>query len=119
MEKIVIVISLCTFYLFANTDAQSMKNLDSACLSCHTQQQIPNRLIYKRYLMLYSTDKRMEKAMFKYLKNPAKETSIMPPQFFLKFPMKEKLELDDMVLKINIREYLKKFNIREHIIIEK
>jgi len=119
MEKIVIVISLCTFYLFANADTQTMINLDSACLSCHAQQQIPNGLIYKRYLMQYSTDKRMEKAMLKYLKNPSKETSIMPPQFFLKFPMKEKFELDDIVLKTNIREYLNKFNIREHIIIEK
>jgi hypothetical protein len=119
MEKIVIVISLCTFYLFAGTDTQMKKNLDTVCLSCHAQQQIPNRLIYKRYLMQYSTDTRMEKAMFKYLKEPNKEASIMPPQFFLKFPMKEKLKLDDEVLKVNIQEYLKKFNIHMHITIDK
>ena len=119
MEKIVIVLSFCTFYVLANTNTKIMENLDATCLSCHAQQQIPNRLIYKRYLMQYSTDNRMEEAIFRYLKNPNKETSIMPPQFFLKFPMKERLELDDTRLKINIREYLKKFNIREHIIIEK
>jgi len=119
MGKIVIVFSLCTFYLLANIETHMIRNLDDTCLACHAQQQIPNSLIYKRYLMQYSTDTRMEEAIFNYLKNPNKETSIMPPQFFLKFPMKEKLPLDDETLHINIQNYLKKFNLRKHIIIEK
>jgi hypothetical protein len=32
--------------------------------------------------------------------------------------MKEKLKLDDTLLRTNIREYLKKFDIQEHIIIK-
>jgi cytochrome c1 len=119
MEKIIMVLSLFTFSLWANTEMQTTKTLEETCLSCHAQQQIPNGLIYKRYLMQYSTDRRMEKAMFKYLKNPNKKTSIMPPQFFLKFPMKEKLDIDDKTLQTHIQNYLKKFDIRKHIIIEK
>jgi len=119
MGKIIIVLSLFTFSLWANTESHTIKTLDETCLSCHAQQQIPNGLIYRRYLMKYSTDKRMEQAIFKYLKNPSKETSIMPPQFFLKFPMKEKLQLDDRKLNGIIKKYLKKFDIKEHIIIEK
>jgi len=119
MVKIVFIWSAFILFVSANTEDQAIKNLEINCLSCHTQQQIPNQLIYRRYLMKYSTDKRMEEAMFTYLRHPDKENSIMPPQFFLKFPMKEKLELDETVLRMNIREYLKKFNIQEHIIIEK
>jgi len=115
MEKIVIILSMLSLFVCANTDTQ----IDKTCLSCHRQQQIPNGLIYRRYLMQYSTDRRMEEAIFKYLKNPSKETSIMPPQFFLKFPMKEKLQLDDLKLHDSITKYLQRFDIKEHIIIEK
>jgi len=118
MEKIVIVLSLFSFSLWANTEIQITQTLEETCLSCHAQQQIPNSLIYKRYLMQYSTDERMEEAILSYMKTPSKETSIMPPQFFLKFPMKEKLQLDDVKLRNGIKKYLKRFDIKKHIIIE-
>lgn len=118
MGKVVLFLFLyfMTVSLSANIETDT---LDDTCLSCHAQQQIPNSLIYKRYLMQYSTDKRMEEAIFNYMKSPSKETSIMPPQFFLKFPMKEKLQLDDLKLHNDIKKYLKRFDIKEHIIIEK
>ena len=119
MEKIVIVLSFCTFYVLANTNTKIMENLDATCLSCHAQQQIPNRLIYKRYLMQYSTDNRMEEAIFSYLKNPNKETSIMPPQFFLKFPMKEALVLDKKVLEENIQMFFETFDVKKKLILKK
>jgi len=118
MGKIVFIWSVLILFLSANRDEQAIQNLEINCLSCHVQQQIPSQLIYRRYLMKYSTDKRIEEAIFTYFRHPKKENSIMPPQFFLKFPMKEKLQLDDTLLRTNIREYLKKFDIREHIIIK-
>jgi len=83
------------------------------CLACHQAQQIPSNMMYRRYLMKYSTDARMQEAMFRYLKNPYKASSIMPPQFFLKFPMKVSLSLDDEVLKQDIKEYLEKFDAKK------
>ncbi len=118
MGKIVLLLSFFTLVLWADTETISANTLEDTCLSCHAQQQIPNGLIYRRYLMKYSTDKRMEEAIFKYMKNLSKATSIMPPQFFLKFPMKEKLYLDDKTLRTNIQKYLQKYDIRKHIIIE-
>jgi len=111
MGKIILILMIGLSFIHA-------ENLEQDCLSCHKVQQIPSQLIYRRYLMRYSTAKSIEIAMAKYLKHPKKENSIMPPQFFLKFPMKEKLQLDDTLLRTNIREYLKKFDIREHIIIK-
>ena len=94
-------------------------SLDEQCLKCHQLQQIPNRLIYRRYLKQYSTDERMALAMIKYLKNPQKIHSIMPPQFFLKFPMKEDSVMDDEILQIHIKAYLEKFDIKKQLVLER
>jgi hypothetical protein len=39
----------------------------------------------------------------------------MPPQFFLKFPMKPPLDLDDERLRREIEAYLKMFDIRKRL----
>ena len=117
MEKIVMVLSFLSLFLYAeelNTQEHSFKN---TCLSCHQQQQIPSALIYKRYLMKYSTNKRMEDAMFIYMKDPKKEHSIMPAPFFLKFPMKENIDLDDDTLRKHIKTYLELLDIKKKLML--
>jgi hypothetical protein len=108
-----------TASLFAAETANPENGLESTCLSCHKEQQIPSDLIYRRYLMKYSTPDRIEKAMFAYLKEPLQSRSIMPPQFFLKFPMKPPLDLDDETLLKEIRAYIRKFDIKKRLILEK
>jgi hypothetical protein len=114
MVKIVLFMLTLTGGIFAQTDT-----LENDCLSCHKAQQIPSKLIYRRYLIKYSTEARIEDAIFSYLKNPQKSTSIMPPQFFLKFPMKEALDLEDERLHKNIKAYLKAFDIKKKLILKK
>ena len=86
-------------------------DLDKACLSCHQKQKIPSDLIYRRYLMMYSTDKAIATAMQLYLGNPKINNSIMPRQFFFKFSMKDRLEMDS--LSLYIEAYIKKFDIKK------
>ena len=117
MGKIVWILSVFTLFLTAQ-ELQNDNALQLNCLNCHQDQQIPSSLIYKRYLMKYSTEKRMEDAMFAYLKNPSKPFSIMPAPFFLKFPMKEKIELDDVTLRKNIKSYLDTFDIKKKLVLE-
>ena len=109
--------SVLTLFLTAG-DLVKDDTLEVNCLNCHRQQQIPSNLIYKRYLMKYSTEKRMENAMFTYLKNPSKIFSIMPAPFFLKFPMKAKSELDERTLRSSIQAYLKKYDIKKRLVLE-
>ena len=99
--------------LFAQT-----ASLKKACLACHKAQQIPNNLIYRRYLLKYSTESDMQKEIFNYLKNPQKATSIMPSQFFLKFPMKDATILKDKQLNIEIKAFLKMFDIKKKLRLE-
>jgi len=119
MEKIIILTLLLGTYIFAENGLRTPTALEKNCLACHKKQQIPNELIYKRYLVKYSTDARMEEAIAKYLNNPTQETSIMPGPFFLKFPMREKLDLDEQLIRSSIKQFLKKFDLKQHLILEK
>jgi len=111
---------IMTIVLLSGSGAASMQEvtsegLEKNCLQCHKEQTIPSYLIYRRYLMKYSTPERIENAMFDYLKEPLQSRSIMPPQFFLKFPMKPPLDLDDDTLRREIRAYIEKFDIRKRL----
>ena len=118
MGKIVVIFSFLSLFLYAQELHVQNQTLQNSCLSCHQEHQIPSALIYKRYLKIYSTSDRMEEAMFAYIKNPLKEHSIMPPQFFLKFPMKEKNVLDDSSLRKNIQAYLDAFDLKKKLVLE-
>jgi hypothetical protein len=86
-------------------------------MSCHKEQKIPSELIYRRYLLKYSTNTKIKERLFKYLKNPKKETSIMPKQFFLKFPEKDALDLNDTALSKSIDIYLDYFDIKKKLVL--
>ena len=113
MGKITIVLTVVTFFLQASN--LQISSLERNCLNCHKEQQIPSELIYKRYLMRYSTHDSMASKMLNYLKNPQKSNSIMPPQFFLKFPMKEATHLKEDALKENIKLFLNRFDIKKRL----
>ena len=91
--------------------------LQKNCIECHIKQKIPSELIYRRYLMRYSTHKEIRKTLLEYLKAPSKETSIMPRQFFLKFPQKEAVDMNDTDLKESIDAYLDYFDIKERLVL--
>jgi len=118
MGKLSMVWISLTLFVLAEKAPIFDVSLQQKCLNCHHHQQIPNTLIYKRYLMKYSTEKSMEEAMFAYLKDPKKEHSIMPAPFFLKFPMKEDLELDEVTLRKNIKSYLDTFDMKKKLVLE-
>lgn len=119
MEKSIVWMVLLSMFVSASESRETPKTVQDACLSCHVRQQIPSELIYRRYLMKYSTRDRIEKAMFAYLKEPLQSRSIMPQQFFLKFPMKEAAETEEKELRREIRTYLERFDIKKKLVLEK
>jgi len=89
--------------------------VEKNCIACHKKEQIPSYMIYKRYLLKYSVKKRIENAIYNYLKDPKKENSIMPKPFFLKFPMKKPTKLDDEDLKKSVQEFVEKFDVKKRL----
>ena len=98
-----------------NITIDEKQQVEQKCLQCHNQEQIPNALIYRRYLMTYSTQEAMKTAILKYLKNPKQENSIMPHPFFSKFPMKAVSDLDDEDLEKNIQTFLNIFDLKKNL----
>jgi cytochrome c551/c552 len=112
MEKIVIGILI-------TVSVVNTIELKNSCIGCHQEQKIPSELIYRKYLMKYSDKEAIEDKIFEYIKNPKKENSIMPKQFFLKFPMKSKMDLNITILKKDISDYLELFDVRRRLVLEK
>lgn len=100
-----------------NISIDDKQQVQQKCLQCHNQEQIPNALIYRRYLKKYSTSEAMKTAILKYLKNPKQENSIMPHPFFSKFSMKEVSDLDDEDLKKNIQTFLDTFDLKKKLVL--
>ena len=115
MEKIILLFSLLVLGVFA--EELQVQDLENKCLECHVRQQIPSELIYRRYLMKYSTKEMIAQAMLAYIKNPKKENSIMPPQFFLKFPMKPSLSSNEDTLRENISTYIDIFDVKKKLVL--
>jgi len=59
----------------------------------------------------------MREKILEYLKNPKQELSIMPKQFFLKFPMKETLDMNKSILEEGVNAYLRYFDIKKRLIL--
>ena len=118
MGKIVFFFALLYIVGHAqDVNVEDKQQLQKECLQCHVDQQIPSALVYRRYLMKYSTFERIEGAIFAYIKNPEQKHSIMPPQFFLKFPMKEASTLDENTLQKMIKSYLNSFDVKKKFIL--
>jgi hypothetical protein len=57
----------------------------------------------------------MQKNILEYLKSPSQPNSIMPKQFFLKFPMKRRSDINSSLLERDIKEYLRYFDIKNRL----
>jgi len=112
MGKVVFVIFFGFISLFAKVD------LEKNCLECHKKEKIPSYMIYKRYLLKYSVKSRIKEAIYNYLKDPKPKNSIMPKPFFLKFPMKKAIHMDEKALYENIEEFIKKYDVTKRLRLE-
>lgn len=117
MGKIIFLFMIFSISILAeNMTIEEKHQLQKNCLECHHLEQIPNELIYRRYLMTYSTKEAMQEAIIKYMKHPKQENSIMPPPFFSKFTMKQASELNDETLKKNIQRFLDTFDLKKKLV---
>ncbi len=74
-------------------------------------------MIYRRYLLKYSSTALIKEQIFSYLKRPSTEASIMPAPFFKKFSLKEPSKLDDKTLDKLIDEYIGLYDVSKKIYI--
>ena len=116
MAKMIFLFIAALLYLQGGEKA-APPVLQSECLQCHDQQKIPSEAIYRRYLLKYSSKALMKKKIFSYLRDPSEKKSIMPPQFFRKFSVKEASDLDDESLQQRVDAYINYFDIDKKLIV--
>ena len=115
MVKQILLCGIVLLPIQAETTVDSP--LQEDCLACHEAQKVPSEFIYRRYLMKYSSKDTVKEKLFSYIKAPSQNNSVMPPQFFGKYVVKELTELDDGTLKERIDDYIKFYDVSKKLFV--
>ncbi len=102
---------LIPLLIFIQTTQLTANSFETNCKKCHFQTRQLQMFISK-YTLKYSSEHKIKEAIFKYLKNPTKDNSVMPVGFLNRFGIKEKSNLDDNELKNAIDIYYKEYNLK-------
>jgi len=81
------------------------------CVVCHNKLPVSIDKYFYRYLLKYSSEKDVKKAMFHYLKYPKKEESVMAEAFISRFGVKDKSKLSNKELKKALKRYWNKYKV--------
>ncbi len=79
------------------------------CLECHGDAEQQMGVFFGRYLIQYSSERKVKKALYDYLSDPTYQKSVMPMGFLNRFGIKEKSDLSNKDLKEAIDTYYKNF----------
>ena len=106
MARIVLILCLSLLLLNAKDDIYI-----NTCVKCHKKIPVSIDKYFYRYLLKYSSERRVKEAMAEYLKNPSKETTIMPKAFIKRFGVKKKTKLDEKDLQKALDIYWEKYKV--------
>lgn len=81
------------------------------CIKCHKKLPVSIDKYFYRYLLKFSSERSVKKAMTDYLKNPNKDTTIMPEAFIKRFGIKKKTTLSDEQLEKALNSYWEKYKV--------
>jgi len=104
VKKIFII--FCLFIVLHAEDA-----FERNCISCH--ENLPSTLqeMFKRYLLVYSSENNVKAGIKHYLKYPSKDISTMSDLFIERYSIKEKTTLSEKELDDAIDIYWNKYKI--------
>jgi hypothetical protein len=109
MVKIILFLFLIISSLVANENEENI--YESNCIKCHSKLPVSIDKYFYKYLLKYSSEKDVKKAMFDYLQNPSVEKTIMAESFITRFGIKKKTNLSDEKLKEALDIYWDEYKI--------
>lgn len=104
MARLILFVFLSLNFSYANI-------YENSCVKCHNDLPVSIDKFFYRYLLKYSSQRAVKSAMEEYLKNPNKDTTIMPEAFIKRFGIKNKSELKDNELKKALDIYWEKYKV--------
>lgn len=104
VKKILMVI--CVIHLLHAEDM-----FEHHCVYCH--QELPASLkdMFKRYLLVYSSEVNVKAGIKHYLKYPSKDISTMSDLFIETYGIKKKTKLSDEILDEIVDSYWDKYKV--------
>jgi hypothetical protein len=109
MVKIFLILLCFTTVLLAEKTNNVIYDLN--CVGCHKKLPVTIDKYFYRYLLKYSSETKVKEAMFKYLKKPTKEETIMAESFITRFGVKKKTKLSDAKLNEALDSYWEKYKV--------
>ncbi len=109
MVKIILFLFLIISSLVANENEENI--YESNCIKCHSKLPVSIDKYFYKYLLKYSSEKDVKKAMFDYMKNPTVEKTIMAESFITRFGIKKKTNLSDEKLNEALDIYWNEYKI--------
>ncbi|MDY0052574.1 MAG: hypothetical protein RBR65_08530 [Aliarcobacter sp.] len=109
MVKIFLILILSITFLLAEKTNDVIYNLN--CVGCHKKLPVTIDKYFYRYLLKYSSETKVKEAMFKYLKKPTKEETIMAESFITRFGVKKRTKLPDDKLNEALNSYWDKYKV--------
>jgi len=98
VKKILFMVSLCL-------GLEAKSPYEHHCVSCHEGMTITLEKFFFRYLLKYSSEEEVKKALFSYMKNPKAETSILEPWLINRIGVKKPTTLNDKELESALKDY--------------
>ena len=109
MVKIFLVLFIS--FSFLNAAKKNNTVYETNCVKCHSRLPVTIDKYFYRYLLKYSSERDVKKAMFDYMKNPTKEKTIMAESFITRFGIKKKTTLSDIKLREALDIYWEEYKI--------
>ena len=101
---------LIVFILFTSVDADIY---EQNCVTCHKSIPVSIDKYFYRYLLKYSSQRDVKRAMLEYMKNPSQESSVMPEAFISRFGVKQKSSLSEKELSQMIDIYWSRYKVSD------
>jgi hypothetical protein len=105
MAKLILIFLIITNILYGQNIYE--KN----CISCHKKLPVNIDKFFYRYLLEYSSERKVKEKMFTFLLNPKADSSMMGKAFIKRFKIKEKSLLSEKQLKEAIDIYWEKYKV--------
>lgn len=92
--------------------ANGNDTFEKQCVSCHQTIPVSFEKFYMQYLLFTSSQETAKEAIFYYLKDPKRETSVMPEHILDKWGVMPKPDMDEATLKEMVEIFVKRYDLR-------
>lgn len=106
MVKWLITVAVLAHTLYAEATVYTQN-----CLPCHKDMAVKIDKFFYRYLLKYSSEAEVKRAMIHYLQHPKAETSILTDGLINRFGVKKKTSLNEEELKEAIDTYWETYKV--------